>query len=452
MHKKPRTTLAKQLFSNYIILLMLIIGILFLSFVGNGYFVSNFLDKTNINTNKFYKAVETEGLSYACQNYYIPEDAYIEIVNEKLEVVESYQGKTALGYKYSKTDFYNILFENTVNSFAYYLADKNQILIIHVSEVYLAIRVIKSIIFTFLMFLILFILSVIILSKYTSLRIIKPLEALLVGVHSISTGHYDYKILVPANNELEDLRIAINDLSEKLKVEIALKEKAEKSRQQLILDITHDLKTPITNIIGYCDTLKQIDCKNSEVCDKYLDIIVQNSNKANQMTQDLFELSHLESTDFKLNLERFEFTEFLRELIINFIPAMENLDMELEIDIPEKNIYLNLDKLKMERAISNLFSNSIKYSGKNSRLNIVLKHLDENIELVVKDNGCGIPKEYEESIFEPFLRLDPSRNSKTGGTGLGLAITKKIIERHDGSISLISDVDSGCEFKINLPI
>lgn len=449
MRKKNRTTLAKQLFSNYILLLMLIIGLFVLSFLGNSFFAHNFLDKSSINTGKFYKAVDTYGLDYAVENYYVPEDAEIEILDEDLKIIESYNSPKKLGAYYNRQDFYNIVFEKAINGFAYYLESSNQILVIHVSEVYLAIRVLKSILFTVILFLALFVLAMVLFSKYTSLHIIKPVKALLDGVYSISKGQYDYKIAVPANNELEDLRLAINELSSKLKIEIALKEKAEKSRQQLILDITHDLKTPITNIMGYCETLKELDCKDKGTCEKYLDIIIQNSHKANQMAQDLFELSQLESTDFNLDKRPFDFGEFLREVMISFIPAMEQKHMELDIDMPEEDIWVEMDKLKMERAIGNLFSNAIKYAGEGTVINVFLRCTEDSLKLIVKDNGAGIPEAYNESIFEPFVRLDPSRNSKTGGTGLGLAITKKIIERHGGSIVLESQINEGCTFTVD---
>lgn len=170
----------------------------------------------------------------------------------------------------------------------------------------------------------------------------------------------------------------------------------------------------------------------------------------NDLITDLFELSKFESLDFNLELKRIDICEFVREVIAIYIPAMEEKNIEYRFSIPDRSINVLIDCKSMYRAISNLIINSIKYNPNKTKLKISIEDLKENILLIVEDDGIGIPKNLKQDIFNPFVRVDTSRNSRSGGTGLGLAITKTIIEKHEGKIELESDTNKGCKFIITL--
>jgi signal transduction histidine kinase len=296
------------------------------------------------------------------------------------------------------------------------------------------------------------ILTFLVLSRATSRNFIKPLKLLTNGARQISKGNYNTRIELKSSNEFGELRDAFNHMSEKIEIERLLKEKAQENRKNLILDISHDLKNPLSSILGYSDYILKNQELSKEELLKYLEIIANNSERANELIGDLFEFSKLESTEFKLTFKSSDICEFLRELIASYIPQFEIKQIDYEFDIPEEVIKLIFDGKNLDRAIGNIITNAIKYNPEGTKL-YVGAHLEEkDFVIKIKDNGVGIPREMQKEIFNAFVRVDASRNSRKGGTGLGLAISKKIIEMHGGSVSLNSDLDEGSMFIIKLPI
>ncbi|SHJ98224.1 Signal transduction histidine kinase [Clostridium cavendishii DSM 21758] len=290
-------------------------------------------------------------------------------------------------------------------------------------------------------------------AKVTSRYFIKPLSLLTEGAKKLALGNYETRIKIRANNEFGELSDAFNIMAKKIEEEKKLKEKSEEARKRLILDISHDLKNPLASIMGYSNYLCKNDDIDTEELSKYLNIIERNSIRANSLIQDLFEFSKLDSVDFELKKEKVDICEFLRELIGAYIPLLEEKDFDYDFNIPEENIFINIDTKHIDRALSNLLLNSLKYNPPKTKVFIGISILEDNtIELVLKDNGIGISKEKIETIFDPFVREDESRNSNSGGTGLGLAITKTIILKHNGNILLQSEKNKGCTFLITLPI
>lgn len=449
--KLHETTVARQLFSNYVLLFLIVIIIILLAIIANSLYTMNVIDKKNLNQTKFYQYVKNESFAEALKNLEMPEDAYMELLDTQFRVINSHSGPHKIGYQYEKSYMINILFNNTLYDYTYYLKSSKKILLIHVPQNNYPSRVIMGFSFTILTFAVLLILSLLLFAKFTAKNIISPINELVHGVKMIGNGNYDYEIHFKSKNELELLRLAINHMTEQIKKETALKEASENKRKQLILDITHDIKTPLTNIQGYCETLSDLSNIDDATRNRYLEIIRKNSDKANTLVVDLFELSQFDNLDYKMPIAPIELSEFMRQVFINFIPSFEQKNMEYDVDIPDSNICIMGNEQKLERAFNNLISNSIKYSGDNTIFSISLHETDTSAVIIIKDNGIGIPKNMTDMIFEPFIRIDPSRNKHTGGTGLGLSITKKIVEKHNGDIVLSSQLNKGCSFKISLP-
>lgn len=290
------------------------------------------------------------------------------------------------------------------------------------------------------------------LSRITSKNFIKPLKALREGAKQISEGNYDTRIDIKSENEFGDLRDAFNMMAEEIEKERKLKEKAEENRRNLILDISHDLKNPLSSIMGYSEYILKNQTVPKEEYIKYLETIKQNSQRANNLIQDLFEFSKVESSEFKLNLKSVDICEFLRGSIAGYIPQFEEKEMEYYFDIPEEKIFLIIDEKNLDRALSNLIINAIKYNPNKTKITITAQIIKNQFVITISDDGIGISKHMQERIFEAFVRVDSSRNSQSGGTGLGLAITKKIIEKHGGRVMLTSDVNEGSTFTVTLPI
>ncbi|MGL5084837.1 MAG: sensor histidine kinase, partial [Clostridium sp.] len=149
------------------------------------------------------------------------------------------------------------------------------------------------------------------------------------------------------------------------------------------------------------------------------------------------------------NTKELDINEALREIVADYIPELEQKEFVYEFNISEEEHLILLDEVKFTRAISNLIDNAIKYNEKNTTLSITSKKVNDNIQIIISDNGKGISKEARGKIFEAFMREDKARNSETGGTGIGLAITKTVIEKHGGTIELM-DTKEGVSYKINI--
>jgi signal transduction histidine kinase len=307
--------------------------------------------------------------------------------------------------------------------------------------------------------------SVFIFSKITSKGFIIPLKNLSEGAIAIADGDYGRQVEFKdfnVNNEIGDLKDAFNTMSRKLNEEIELKNKADANRRQLILDIAHDLKNPITSAMGYSELLLKEDISKDEI-KRYSSIIHNNCKRANMLAVTLFEFSHLQREGFNLNLKQEDICEFMREVIADYIPKIEDSSFVYEFSIPDEKISVNIDNEHLYRAVSNILDNSIEYNKSGTRLQISISanlcKVDNNkndkekyVKITIQDNGVGIPKDMINEIFNPFVRVDKARNSATGGAGLGLAIAKMIVEKHDGNIELESSEGNGCRFVVVLPI
>lgn len=286
-------------------------------------------------------------------------------------------------------------------------------------------------------------------AKWTAKKFIKPINTLNDGMKEITKGNYGEQVYIKKDNEFKELADGFNLMSEALKLEKEENERLKQERNKLILHISHDLKNPLSAVLGYSEILTTDDKLTNEERQEYLSIINRNSKRATKIISDLFEFSLLDSIDYKLNMKNIDVNEVLREIVAYYIPELEAKEFKYDFDISEDEYLINIDEVKFTRAISNLIDNSIKYNVKGTTLSVKSRKLNNKIEIIISDYGRGINKEVRDKIFDAFVREDKARSSSTGGTGLGLAITQAIIEKHNGSIELV-DTPKGTEYKIVL--
>jgi signal transduction histidine kinase len=230
------------------------------------------------------------------------------------------------------------------------------------------------------------------------------------------------------------------------------KEKLEKIKEGLILDISHDLKNPLSSILGYSEILINNNDLDEKEKLEYLNIINKNSQRANKLITDLFEFSLYDNSDYKMITVKADIAEFVRQIIANYIPEFDHKKFEYDFEIIEETYYVMINEEKLSRAINNVLDNKVKYNPVGSRIGVKTEVRDNYFYIILSDNGECIPQKYRENIFNPFVRVDKSRNSKTGGTGLGLSITKKILNKHNGDIRIIDSGGIGTTFEIMLPL
>lgn len=288
-------------------------------------------------------------------------------------------------------------------------------------------------------------------SRITAAGIITPLRKLADGTRLLREGDYSARVDLRLKNEFAELQDTFNDMAVRIERERSLRKKSENDRRRLILDISHDLKNPLSSIQGYAELCMQTPDLPTQERERYLQVIHQNSHRANLLLTDLFELSQMDTPEFSIRPVKTDLNEYLRRICGDLVHPFERAGFLYEFDIPEESTFALLDTDRFSRIFQNLSDNALRYNSKGTLL--TLRLTVENMRAVIcfSDNGSGIPAHLIEDIFNPFVRVEDSRNSQTGGSGLGLAIAKKIAQAHGGDLSLHSGLNKGCTFIITIP-
>jgi len=302
-----------------------------------------------------------------------------------------------------------------------------------------------------LFFFLLLALCTVIYSKLTSLTVVKPLKKLCSSARRLKDGDYSSRVSLNLNNEFGELESIFNEMAAKIELEMALRKQAEERRKQLVLDISHDLKNPLASIMGYAELCASNPSLSETQREAYLKTIYTNSRRANSLITDLFELSKLDSPEYKLNKSKLDICEFVREEAAALIPSLDRAGFRYDFAIPQGEILVEADRVQLSRVLQNLAANTIQANSPGTVVTITLTEGETDVTICFGDDGIGIPGEMVPGIFDPFVRVDQSRNSSTGGTGLGLAIVERIVRAHGGTVSLDAHEGGGCTFTINLP-
>lgn len=282
---------------------------------------------------------------------------------------------------------------------------------------------------------------------------IEYIRKLRRSIQQVTSGNYGVQCEVEYDDELGSLAANINVLSKTLlakeKESEKLKEKeraaldiernAERQKNELITNVAHDLRTPLTTIVGYLELIKDDTALSKEDVHKYSGIAYEKSIRLQEMMDDLFEFTKLDNADIKLNKSMINLSGLIMQMTDEFYPSFKDCNITPIVDLPEENIYVQGDGQLLARVFDNLISNALKYGYHNTDLKIEVSGGEKYATVKVINHGDTIASEDIPLLFNKFYRTDSSRNSKTGGTGLGLAITKNIVDLHHGDISVTSD-------------
>ena len=227
-------------------------------------------------------------------------------------------------------------------------------------------------------------------------------------------------------------------------------ELAEQRKNDLVVYLAHDLKTPLTSVIGYLTLLRDENQISEELREKYLSISLEKAERLEDLINEFFEITRFNLSSITLEYSRINLTRMLEQLVYEFKPMLLEKNLKCELDIPP-NIMIKIDANKMQRVFGNLLRNAVNYSFDNGTIYIAVKQDENNLHIKFTNCGNTIPKEKLERIFEQFYRLDTARSSRSGGAGLGLAIAKEIVELHNGTITAESK-DETIEFEVILPL
>ncbi|MGE6256498.1 sensor histidine kinase [Heyndrickxia sporothermodurans] len=298
-----------------------------------------------------------------------------------------------------------------------------------------------------IIFLLLFILFVLILSRGWG----KDFNKVLIGTKKISEGEFDFQVPVYTNNELGEMAGNINRISEQLHRSIQEERHAVQAKNELITNVSHDLRTPLTSIMGYLRLIEEDRYKDEVELRYYVNIAYEKAINLERMVSDLFEYTRVNFGSLRLEKIEIDLIQLLTQITSQFIPILEEENMEVQIIAPDENIMIKADPDKLVRVFENLISNGMKYGKEGKKILLRAKREEELAIVEVINYGEPIPAVDLPHIFDRFYRVEKSRSLNTGGSGLGLAITKSIVEQHGGHIQATSN-ECETKFTITLPL
>ena len=254
------------------------------------------------------------------------------------------------------------------------------------------------------------------------------------ALDKLSKGDLKYEVEIKGEDELAQVAKEINIMEKALLEKIEGERNIEKQKSELITNISHDLKTPLTIILGYLDILRIKQYKSDEERDKYIDITYEKATSLNKMVIKLFELVKLSDKENTLNKREVNINKLLKQVALDYAPLAEEKGITIDSICSKENINLNVDLDKICRVFNNLMDNAIKYSPKNGIVNIILEKDEIGARIIFK-NKCTNLKEMDvRQLFNRFYRGDKARNSSIEGSGIGLSIVRNIVELHDSNI------------------
>jgi len=278
---------------------------------------------------------------------------------------------------------------------------------------------------------------------YIYLITVVPLMKLTKAAREYSQGNYNYALVLKGLNDYKELGAAVGYMSKELS-------KLDDYQKKFVANISHDFRSPLTSIKGFAEAIKDGTIAHEQQ-EKYLDIILFETERLNKLTSNLLELNRFETKAALLDISSFDINSVIKKTAASFEGICRNKKISINLVFSAKETYVNADMDKIQQVLYNLIDNAIKFSHNNSNIRISSEEKGEKVFISVKDYGIGIPKESLNRIWERFYKTDASRGKDKRGTGLGLSITKEIIQAHNENITVVSTEGVGSEFTFSLP-
>lgn len=310
-------------------------------------------------------------------------------------------------------------------------------------------------------------LNIVLCSKVISIN--KKISQSNEVLDDIKKGNGNRKILSKDEDNFSEIIYKINEIVYLYEEKLTEFRKKENANNQLLTSLSHDIRTPLTSIIGYTDAIKKEllkdglndkydlqnvienhnTLKNNNVIENYIDIVREKSYSLKEYLDNVFDWFKLNSNEFYLDLKDTEITELSRNIIKSWIVIFEEKNIDFDIEIEEKEIICEIDQNAYARVINNIIQNAVEHS-KTKKIQISIKESNRKIFITIKDFGVGIEPDDLEHIFDRLYKCDKARNKV--GSGLGLYITKELVEKMNGCINVKSEVGEGTEFEITFEI
>lgn len=270
-----------------------------------------------------------------------------------------------------------------------------------------------------------------------SRKLARPLIQMKEATMKMSNGDFSVALSSNGRDELSDLAIAIQHLSDELN-------HLRQDRKDFLSSIAHELRTPLTFIKGYADILYKRNLTEQDR-QKYLDIIIEETNRLSHLIRELFDLAKMDENSFIIEKECLQLNEFLENINGKLSPAFQEKKLHFNVHC-EEGLALMADAARLEQILMNLLNNALSYCSSGDVISVIAKGQDDLVTILVKDTGKGIPKKDLPHIFERFYRVEKSRSRALGGVGLGLSIVKELVQAHGGEITAQSKENKGTTF------
>lgn len=283
-------------------------------------------------------------------------------------------------------------------------------------------------------------------------RSLKYIGKISSAIQNISEGDLNTQVEVVGDDEFAAMAANLNKMEEDIRDLMDKEREAERTKNELITNVAHDLRTPLTSIIGYLELLSGSGVAlPQEMQKKYIDIAYTKAKRLEKLIEDLFGFTKLNYGKVSMNVGRVDIVKLLSQLLEEFYPSFadNNLTYELKSNVPAQMIAA--DGNLLARLFDNLINNAIKYGAEGKKILVKIRAEDEIVTVSVTNYGYVIPKDELPLIFNKFYRVEQSRSVYTGGTGLGLAISKNIVDMHGGTIAVTSDLN-GTVFTVKLKV
>ncbi len=270
-------------------------------------------------------------------------------------------------------------------------------------------------------------------------------------LHYISSGHYDHRIPFDLGGDLGKLITSINALVDSTVEAIEEERRIEQSKDELITNVSHDIRTPLTSIIGYLGLIEEKKYSNEEELLKYTHTAYLKAKQMKLLVDDLFEYTKVRQSNTPLSLVTFDMQQLIAQIVVDFELDAQKKEVSIDFEAKPSSLLMEGDTEKLVRVFDNLLTNALKYGTDGTKILISSEQIADEVIITVKNNGKEIPKESLDLLFDRFYRVEESRSQQTGGTGLGLAIAQSIVDLHQGQIYATSE-NGWTSFIIHLPI
>ncbi len=279
----------------------------------------------------------------------------------------------------------------------------------------------------------------------------RDIERIARAVEQISAGDLETELSLEGEGELQHIAESISRMERDILELLGRERGAEQSKTELITNVAHDLRTPLTSILGYLELLRKKKGLDPEQRERYLEIAYTKAKRLQKLIEELFGFTKLSYGRLNMNVRQLDIVRLLSQLVEESYPSFEKQGLSYEFTANCASCMMEGDPDLLVRLLDNLLSNAIKYGAEGKRVIVRLRAEKKRVTIKVVNYGYVIPEEELPLIFDKFYRVEHSRAEGTGGTGLGLAIVKNITEMHHGTISVSSDLSGTC-FTVKLPL